>query len=314
MRSSLSQQIQSSLMFTSLASQKLIEAQNHAVSGKRILHPSDDVPGTNRALSLRSSINTVNQFTNNIVVTKPLVDATESAMSDLVKTVRDVRDIAIKAATPDYTGSAQSTYVADLNNIMSKLIDVANTKHGDQYVFSGTATATAPVITNPGPVPDPAVQPYIYAGNQGTRTAQVLSWVSLPVNIPGDKLFNFDSGTGPPAGAGSTDLFTMVRQLRDAVSSGDVTNISSQLTNIDANYNNLLSCQAQMGSWMSRMDDAKNNLEDTANRLKEMLSDTEDIDLPQAVVELKSQENVYQTALSITSRMLDLSLASLSLK
>ena len=89
--------------------------------------------------------------------------------------------------------------------------------------------------------------------------------------------------------------------------------ISAQLTNIDKNYDNVLSCQAQVGSWQSRMENTQTTLTDTGDRLKQMLSDTEDIDLPTAVVNLQSQENVYQTALSITSRMLNLSLASMNI-
>lgn len=312
MRTSLSQQIQSSLMFTGQASQKLIDAQNTAVSGKRIRKPSDDVPGTNRALTLRSGINSVNQFANNVTVSKPLLNATESAMGDMAKIIRKIRDLTVEAAKPDVTGTATQAYVAQLDGIMNQMVDIANTKHGDQFVFSGTATSTMPVQVNPGPVPDPMVQPYIYSGNGGTRFTQVLSWVSLPVNIPGDKIFNFDTGSGQPAGTGTTDLFTMVKNLRDAINSGNVDTISSQLTNIDANYNNVLACQAQIGSWQGRMDGAQSALADTRDRFKEMLSDTEDVDMPEAIVELKSQENVYQTALTISSRMLDLSLASIN--
>jgi len=313
MRTSLNQQIQSSLMFTNVASQKLMAAQNHAASGKRIMKPSDDVPGTNRALSLRSSINTVNQFADNVTVSKPLVDVTEGALGDMAQVIHRIRDLTIEAAKSDYTDDASTTqHVAELNGLMGQLVDIANTKFGDQYIFSGTATSTPPVQANPGPIPDPAVQPYIYAGNNGVRMVQVLSWVSLPVNIPGNRVLNFDTGGGNPAGAGSTDVFTMVKNLGDAISGGNVDQISAQLKNIDKNFDNVLGCQAQIGSWQSRMEGAQTTLSDTRDRLKQMLSDTEDIDLPTAIVELKSQENVYQTALMITARMLNLSLASIN--
>lgn len=313
MRTSLSQQIQSSLMFTGQASQKLIDAQNQAVSGKRIQKPSDDVPGTNRALTLRSGINTVNQFANNVTVSTPLLNATENAMSQLTRLVNKINTLAIGAANADFTnGEAATTYVSELNGYMQELVDLANTKHQDQFLFSGTATSTMSVQINPGPVPDPAVQPYIYSGNSGTRYAQVLSWVSLPVNIPGDKIFNFDTGGGQPAGAGTTDLFSMIKNLKDAIQSGSGDAVRAQFSNIEKNFNNVLSCQAQIGSWQGRMDSAKTSLADTRDRFKEMLSDTEDVDLPEAIVQLKSQENVYQTALSISSRMLDLSLASIN--
>ncbi len=301
MRTSLSQQIQTSLMYMDVASNKLVEAQTRAVSGKRIQKPSDDVSGTNRGLTLRSAINTTDQYTNNIVVSTPLMGATQNAVADLVKATRSVRDIAVAASSPDVTGSARTAYIAQLDDLRGQMVDVANSKHLDQYLFSGTATNTPPLVAQAG------AQPYAYAGDSGVRKTQVLSWVTLPVNIPGNRLFNFDGG----AGAGTTDLFTMVKQLRDAVANGTADTVSAQLDNIDGNLDNLLTCSAQLGSWAARMERAQNVLADTKIRLQEMLSDTEDIDLPQAVVELKTQENVYQAALAISSRMLDLSLASL---
>lgn len=300
MRTSMTQQIQAALIYTDNASSRLLDAQSHTVSGKRIMKPSDDVPGTNRALSLRSAINTTEQYTNNIVVTKPRVTATEAALSDMADAVKAVRNVALKAADTEFTQGTRDACVSELNDILRQMADIANTKHLDQFIFSGTATD--------GPaVQQQADGSYQYAGDLGVKTTQVLSWVSLPVNIPGSKVFNFDLS----AGADTTDVFTMVQQLADAIKTGTPEDVSAQLDNIDANLDNLLSCTAQVGSWSARMDRSNEVLSDTTIRLKEMLSDTEDVDVTSAVVELKTQENVYQTALAVTSRMLDLSLASL---
>ena len=146
-------------MFTNTASQKVMDAQNHAASGKRIMKPSDDVPGTNRALTLEISINTVNQFADNVTVSKPLVDATEGALGNMAQVIHSIRDLAVQAANVDYTGNAASTYVAQLDGLMGQLVDIANTQFGDQYIFGGTATSTPPVQTTPGPyrIPGPAL-------------------------------------------------------------------------------------------------------------------------------------------------------------
>ena len=305
MRTTLSQQVQSSLMFVSDSSKKLVDAQNHTASGKRIMRPSDDVPGTNRALSLRSAINTVEQYANNIDVSKPQVQASASAVADLVKAVQRVQTIAIGAINSAKTKDAHEANIKELDGILSQIADIANTKHIDQYLFSGTATGTPPLQAQAG------AQPFAYAGNSGVRQTQVLSWVSMQTNIPGDKLFNFNG----EAGADTTDLFTMVKQVRDTIKtgidSGNMSAVGDHLENIESNLDNLLTNSAQLGSWLARMDNASGVLSDTQDRLKMMLSETEDIDLPQAVVELKTQENIYQSALAITSRMLDLSLASL---
>lgn len=303
MRTSLIQQVQNQLVYINSAATKLSDAQKRTISGKKILLASDDVSGANRALGLRSSISKVDQFADNINVARPFLSAAESALGDLIKAVRSVRDIAIAAASPDLTGNSGQNYIAQLENILDLMLDLANSKHVDQYLFSGTATDTPAVQCD-------ASGNYVYAGNAEVRRVQVLSWVSLPINVPGMSLFNFDGS----AGEGTTDLFTMVKQLKDAIASGDATAVSNQLSNIDANLDNLLTCSARLGSWSSRMEKAQALLSDTKTRLQEMLSDIEDIDLAQAVTELKTYENIYQAALLTSSRILDVSLASFMLK
>ena len=51
---------------------------------------------------------------------------------------------------------------------------------------------------------------------------------------------------------------------------------------------------------------------DTKLSLQHLLSNEEDIDLPTAVLQMQAQENVYQAALGVSSRILNLSLASLN--
>jgi flagellar hook-associated protein 3 FlgL len=300
MRTSLSQQIRNALSYMNTSSVKLTDAQERATTGKRILRPSDDVPGTNQAMSLRSAINTTEQLTNNIEVSKPLLNSTMSAMDDLVQLVQKVQIEATGAANSELVDGSNDARVANLRAYLSQMKDIANSKHLDQYIFSGTATDKPAVVEQAGP------PSFVYNGTMGTKQTQVLSWVTMPVGIPGSKVFNFDGSAGP----GTTDLFTMVSTLIDKIQSGSPTDVSTQLDNIQENLGNLLTCSAQVGSWSARIDQAKNTLEDTSTRLAQMLSDVEDVDLPSAVIDLKTQENVYQAALSVSGQILNLSLAS----
>ncbi len=302
MRTTLNQQIHNTLTMLNQSSNALTKAQTHAATGKRINKGSDDVLGTNRSLMIRSSINSLKQFANNISVSQPMLQTAADAISDLVKQVQTVRTIAIAANNDTLSASERDAYVKQLDDIMLQMADTANSRYMDQYIFSGTDTNTPPIGDN-----HDGIHPYIYMGNSDVRKSQVLQWVKLPVGIAGDRLFNFNGA----AGSNSTDLFTMVKQLKDAVSLGYNDGIGNQLSNIDANLNNLLSCSAQVGSWLSRMESAKNILSESEDRLKEVLSATEDIDLAQAIVDLKTQENVYRSALAVSAQMFDMSLASL---
>lgn len=301
MRSSLSLQVQTSLLNISRATDGLMEAQTRASTGKRILKASDDVPGTDRALSLRSAINTVDQLADNSVVSKPALQTADTALDSITKAINSVQSIAIGAANASVTDAVRQDYLKQLDGIMTDLADMANTRHMDQYVFSGTATGTPSVTAQAGS------PPYLYSGDSGIRKAQVLSWVSVPTNIPGDKLFNFDGS----AGVGTTDLFTMVADVREAIASEDNTELSSQLNNINANLDNVLSCRSRIGSWVRRIESAQDVLAESKTRMQELLSNEEDADLPAAIIQLQTQQNVYQAALAVSSKILELSLASL---
>lgn len=308
MRTSLSQQTQSALMYINSSGNRLAEAQLKAVTGKRINKSSDDVPGTNSAMSLRSTIKSMDQFANNITVSNPLLSSTMNAANELTKITRSVRDIAVAAANEDYTGTTRQSYLNQLDNLMSQMVDIAKTKHNDQFIFSGTASATCPIAENPNKDPNTGMPPYIYQGSTAQRNVKVLAWVSLPVNVAGNDMFGF----GPANTNDGSDVFSMITQLKNSIQGGDADKISGEIANIDKNYDNILTWSARLGSWSARMEGATTTLEDTKVRLQEMLSDTEDIDLTTAVVELKTQENVYQTAISVTQRILQMSLASQS--
>lgn len=302
MRTSLSLQVQNSLLNISRATQGLTDAQNRVATGKRILRASDDVPGTDRALTLRSAISTIDQLSDNTLVSRPLLQTTDGALASLYNWIESVQTKAQAAANGSVADDVRQSYLTQLDSIMESIADTANTRYMDQFVFSGTATDRPAVTAQAGP------PPYAYNGDAGVKKVQVLSWVSVPTNIPGSQVLNFDGS----AGAGITDVFTMVSRVRDAIDSGDVDSISAELDNIQKNMDNVLNCRSRVGAWMQRIDSADNVLADSKARMQELLSNEEDADLPSAIIQLQTQENVYQAALAVSSKVLSMSLASLN--
>ena len=230
-----------------------------------------------------------------------MLQTAESALNDVTKAINSVQTLAMMANNGSLSADDRGNILSQLDDIMSRLEDLANTKYMDQYVFSGTAT-NQPAVTAQAGTP-----PYAYSGNLEVKKVQVLSWVSVPTNIPGNTVFNFDGS----AGAGSTDLFTMVTNVKQAITSNDSAQLSNQLTNIQHNLDNVLTCRSRLGSWTQRINDAQSVLTDTKNTMKELLSNEEDADLPSAIIQLQTQQNAYQAALLVSSKVLNLSLASL---
>lgn len=144
-----------------------------------------------------------------------------------------------------------------------------------------------------------------YAGDTGSIRMQVGQSSYVTANMTGDKVFNMDGA----AAAGQPDLFTLIDKVKSAILSGDSTQISTQLTSVNAASDRLLVQRTAIGGRIQNVEGVVSYQETTQDRLKELRSSVEDVDWTQAVINLKTQEQVYQSSLYSASTMLQVSLA-----
>jgi flagellar hook-associated protein 3 FlgL len=76
----------------------------------------------------------------------------------------------------------------------------------------------------------------------------------------------------------------------DALRGGD-------LTKIDHNHNTVLGVRARNGSQTNRLTSASGRLDDIKQAVTEQLSNTEDADIAQTMIDFNSQSAAYQAAL-----------------
>lgn len=300
MRVTLGLQMNSTIGRLREASENLLEAQQRITSGKKIRRPSDDVTLTGRAMNIRSTLKSLEQFAENNNLAKSALDSVDAATGSIADEIKLLRQAAMQAGSSTLSTEARQGIVAQIQSIGARLVDLANTRVLDRYIFSGCKTDTPPLAESGGS------PPYTYQGDTGAILIRVQSGITVQTNVTGDRLFNLD-GTGAP---GARDLFTLVQDLETAVESGDVSATSSLLDDIDANLTNVLGIRAQVGARVSRLEANAAALAESTSRLEILLSNLEDVDLTQAVVELKTRENVYQAALAVASRIMQTSLVN----
>src|SRR5690606_14141456 len=115
--------------------------------------------------------------------------------------------------------------------------------------------------------------------------------VTLEVNVVGDEAF------GP--------VFEAMVALRDALMNDQPDEISNTiLGELDAAIDNLLRIRAEVGAKANRLEAAANRLHELDLNVSRVLSETEDVDVAKAIMELKMQENVYRLALASGARII----------
>jgi len=282
------------------SSERLIEAQNRASSGKRITAPSDDITGASKAIRLRSVIANLKQFQRNAGLVQSQLTITSSALDSIVSSLRTVRNIAVSSGNAALTEAGKAAAVSQLEQIANEIAASANTQHLGKYILGGSQTTKQPIIPNAGGTP-----PYIYQGDQAQITIQVAPSTYVTTNVTAYTVLNMESSVLP----GVNDVFSTIDALRNQIEAGDVQAISGLISDIDALLSNVTAIRSQVGARLSRLETITTTLGDSETTFKDLLSKTEDADLAQAVIELRTRENAYQAAIATASRLLEISLA-----
>ncbi|MGV2794638.1 flagellar hook-associated protein 3, partial [Clostridium perfringens] len=165
-----------------------------------------------------------------------------------------------------------------------------NSTYNGRYLFNGQKTDQAP---------------YTVTGAAGEKTDPGLFYlnvspsVKVPVSITGEIVFGE---------AGTDNVFKVLDDLATALDTDNRPGISAALEKIDASADRLSVSWAEIGARMNRFELMENRISDDQVSLKEQRAHVADVDVPSAIIDLKSKETVLQAALSTGARIMQTSL------
>lgn len=108
--------------------------------------------------------------------------------------------------------------------------------------------------------------------------------------------------------ATESSLIADVDDLIVALNSGDYSGMSAFIGKVDSHLNRVLSVRADIGARVNRMDLIMNRITDNSVSFTKMLSNSQDADMAEVIMNLKNAENVYKSALSVGARVIQPSL------
>ncbi len=94
------------------------------------------------------------------------------------------------------------------------------------------------------------------------------------------------------------------QQSEKAVIKSETIADSEMLGDIDENMENLLAKLSEIGAKSNRLELSKNRLDDNILNIKSLLSKVQDVDMSEAIMNLKMEEMVYQASLSTGARVI----------
>ena len=265
---------------------RLANSQEKLSTGRLINRPSDSPTGTNEAMRLRAQLSADTQHARNAQDGLAFMGQVDSTLSTMLDNVRRARNLLVQGASTGSTGpESREALAQELSQIREALLSLANTSHLGRPIFGGT-TGSSVAYDSSG-----------FKGDTHPVSRTVDNGVSVRIDVNGPEAFG-------PDGA---DLFAV---LSKAVSDlrTDPAAVGGNLVPLDAVTERMKTALTGIGARYARIEAAAARVDQVTLTNKAALSEVENVDVAEAIMDLQMQEVAYQAALGATARVLQPSL------
>lgn len=266
------------------AANQFAKAQQEVATGRRINTVSDDPLGASQAIGEHATMATIDAYTATSNSASAKLSATDNVLAGIVDKLSSaiVTGTSARGSTVDQT--ARDSAAAAIRGLRDSLVTDFNTTFNGTHLFSGTAVDQPPYAQVDGT--------WTYQGNSDTTQVEVQhgQLVSTTVN-----------GQAVAQGSDTTDVFTTLDQLADAIESGDDDAITNGLSALDRAFDRTLQAQGRLGAAENTVDDATSRLQALRQAADTRRSTLEDANLAESATKMSQASTAYQAALGAVS-------------
>jgi flagellar hook-associated protein 3 FlgL len=271
--------------------ERMTRAQNQISSGKKINNPSDAPDQISELLAARASLSSTQQVNQNLVRVKTEVDSAESALEQASTAIQQAQVLGTQGANGTQTPDTRSTLADQVGSIINQIVGISRTEVEGRYIFSGDSDQTPPYtvdLTQSNPISG-------YQGTPATRQVQHPNGTTFGASLTAQQIFD--------APAASDNVFSSLVALRSALQNNDQTGISSALNTLGTAKTYFERQLAFYGNAQTNVANATSYGQSAELDLNTQISNIQDADLSQAILELTQSQTAQKAALQAKAAM-----------
>lgn len=267
---------------------QLFDAQRRVTTGKKILSLSDDPVGSASAIGIRKLRSAAEQYGKNLQSAKGFLGMTESTLGEMSTLLNRASELAVAGGNGTLDQSAREAMVRELSEIQRRLVDLGNAEGpGQRKLFAGQASDTKPFEVESGAL--------VYKGDNNDLNAEISATETIAINT--------HLGTLLP------DIYDDLNTLKDQLQSGTTASISSiSIPALQDAGRQITLSRSTVGTKLQTVEQGLSHHTRRMDELTSQLSDVEDVDMSEAILDYKMAETAYQAALQSVSTISELSL------
>jgi flagellar hook-associated protein 3 FlgL len=269
--------------------------QAQLATGKKIQVPSDDPVVAARALKLRTDVAEIQQYQRNLKDARSWLEITESALSDMGDIFQRVRELIVGSDAIESPEDLQATR-NEIEQLRTQLINLGNSAYAGRYIFTGFKTDQKLLDENGNFLVDVSNTEQIFY--------QIGLADSININVLGGDMFNGGADITPGDIGNPGKLIQDMNDLLQAFEDANYSDISSMAQRFSDNLDNVLRLRADVGARINRLDLTENRMLNDVTNFTRLMSENENVDMTETIMNLKNEENVYRASLAGGARII----------
>ena len=284
-------------------------------TGKVINTVSDDPHKAIKIMNINNEIKYTEKYNYNIDESVGWMNTTDGALDNVGYLLGEIKETILKVGNGTYSQNEMKSLNEDMNEKIKQLADTLNSTHGGKYLFGGSSVDDAPitVIENP----DGTVKLEFSKDKNGQTIpntddlkADISSGINIDYNISVGEILNIKDGNGNTVNL--LDEINNLSTLMNDIANGDEqtaakakeTLLNDTKGKIDKLFDHVVNERTSLGVRVSTAEKIKElNDEDILN-IQDVLSKTQDTDVVEKFIELKSAEMIYQASIQVGAKLI----------
>jgi len=280
---------------SNLASNKILQLRDQITSGRKISTASEDPLSSIQILNMNTQLAKLGDWSKNISTAKEEAKMSYDNLSSLYDQLQAIDDLAIEAANETNDKSQIEALLTEIQARTKTIVNLANSKYGDNYIFAGTNTQTKPYEL------DETTMSVTYHGTASTdewrRKTETMEGEETTMNLLGENIF----------GDGTTGLFASLTSINTAMSADptDFDSIRAELDNLKAGLKKVSGAMAEASNIVTSMNLSAEVNETSDLSLTESRSLLRDTNVVEATTELIMAQTALEASYQVSAAMLN---------
>lgn len=275
---------------------RLQEAQETAMTGVRVAKPSDDPAAAARGRLLGELQSRAASHRTTIDYGTARLQTAEQALAEAGNVLVRARELATAMANDTMSASERAAAATEVLQLRNTMVQLVNTRHGDEYVFANVATHSPPYVDGTG-------FGYDVDSFSDVRRAEVGPGATAEIGSSGASAF-----AQRAADPNSVDVIAALAGLAANLSANDVDGVRSDIDTVSRSFDQVLVERTRVGVRMDQLQRADHAAQQSDTVYSSLRSNLLDADAAEAFSKLSLAETSMQAAVTVASRMLGPSL------